>query len=95
MSPPCANLGAGAQFLRTELIGLVGAVHRGLARLAQSGLVTATCVGTQKNCQPGVADICRVLRHRADDCGSYRVARSGSNNNESVMGSCMPLKVAQ
>lgn len=42
-------------FFATELIGLVGAgsgaVQRELARLAQSGLVTVTRVGTQKHYQ--------------------------------------------
>lgn len=56
-------------FFATELIGLVGAgsgaVQRELARLAQSGLVTVTRMGTQKHYQanpksPIFAELCAI-----------------------------------
>jgi predicted nucleotidyltransferase len=58
-------------FFATELIGLVGAgsgaVQRELARLAQSGLVTVTRMGTQKHYQanpksPIFAELCAIAR---------------------------------
>jgi predicted nucleotidyltransferase len=58
-------------FFATELIGLVGggsgAVQRELARLADSGLVTVTRVGTQKHYQanpksPIFAELCAIVR---------------------------------
>lgn len=58
-------------FFATELIGLVGAgsgaVQRELARLADSGLVTVTRVGTQKHYQanpdsPVFAEMCGLIR---------------------------------
>ena len=58
-------------FFATELIGLVGAgsgaVQRELARLAQSGLVTVTRMGTQKHYQanpksPVFAELCAIAR---------------------------------
>lgn len=58
-------------FFATELIGLVGAgsgaVQRELARLAQSGLVTVTRVGTQKHYQanpasPIFTELCAIAR---------------------------------
>ena len=58
-------------FFATELIGLVGAgsgvVQRELARLAQSGLVTITRVGTQKHYQanpasPIFAELCGIAQ---------------------------------
>ena len=56
-------------FFATELIGLIGAgsgaVQRELARLAQSGLVTVTRMGTQKHYQanpksPVFAELCAI-----------------------------------
>ena len=56
-------------FFATELIGLVGAgsgaVQRELARLAQSGLVTVTRIGTQKHYQanpksPIFSELCAI-----------------------------------
>lgn len=61
-------------FFATELIGLVGAgsgaVQRELARLAQSGLVTVTRVGTQKHYQanpksPIFAELCAIVQKTA------------------------------
>lgn len=58
-------------FYATELIGLVGAgsgaVQRELARLAQSGLVTARAVGNQKHYQanpesPIYAELCGIVQ---------------------------------
>lgn len=58
-------------FFATELIGLVGAgsgaVQRELARLAQSGLVTVTRMGTQKHYQanpasPIFAELCAIAQ---------------------------------
>jgi predicted nucleotidyltransferase len=58
-------------FYATELIGLAGAgsgaVQRELARLAQSGLVTARAVGNQKHYQanpeaPIYAELCGIVR---------------------------------
>ena len=58
-------------FFATELIGLAGggsgAVQRELARLAQSGLVTVTRMGTQKHYQanpksPIFAELCAIAR---------------------------------
>ncbi len=58
-------------FFATELIGLAGggsgAVQRELARLAQSGLVTVTRVGTQKHYQanpesPIFAELCGITQ---------------------------------
>ena len=58
-------------FFATELIGLAGggsgAVQRELARLAQSGLVTVTRVGTQKHYQanpksPIYAELCAIAQ---------------------------------
>ena len=58
-------------FYATELIGLAGAgsgaVQRELARLAQSGLVTARAVGNQKHYQanpaaPIYAELCAILQ---------------------------------
>jgi len=58
-------------FFATELIGLAGGgsggVQRELARLAQSGLVTVTRVGTQKHYQanpqsPIFAELCAIVR---------------------------------
>ncbi len=58
-------------FFATELIGLVGAgsgaVQRELARLAQSGLVTVTRMGTQKHYQanpksPIFTELCGIAR---------------------------------
>ena len=58
-------------FFATELIGLAGggsgAVQRELARLAQSGLVTVTRVGTQKHYQanpksPIFAELCAIAQ---------------------------------
>ena len=58
-------------FFATELIGLTGggsgAVQRELARLAQSGLVTVTRVGTQKHYQanpksPIFAELCAIVQ---------------------------------
>ncbi len=58
-------------FFATELIGLAGggsgAVQRELARLAQSGLVTVSRVGTQKHFQanpaaPIFAELCAIVQ---------------------------------
>lgn len=58
-------------FFATELIGLVGAgsgaVQRELARLADSGLVTVTRIGTQKHYQanpdsPVFEELCGLIR---------------------------------
>ena len=58
-------------FYATELIGLAGAgsgaVQRELARLAQSGLVTARSVGNQKHYQanpaaPIYAELCAIVQ---------------------------------
>jgi len=58
-------------FYATELIGLAGAgsgaVQRELARLAQSGLITARAVGNQKHYQanpdaPIYAELCGIVR---------------------------------
>lgn len=61
----------GRSFYATELIGLAGAgsgaVQRELARLAQSGLVTARAVGNQKHYQanpqaPIYAELCSIVQ---------------------------------
>jgi len=61
----------GRSFYATELIGLAGAgsgaVQRELARLAQSGLVTARAVGNQKHYQanpeaPIYAELCGIVQ---------------------------------
>ena len=61
----------GRSFYATELIGLAnagsGAVQRELARLAQSGLVTARAVGNQKHYQanpesPIFAELCGIVQ---------------------------------
>lgn len=61
----------GRSFYATELIGLAGAgsgaVQRELARLAQSGLVTARAVGNQKHYQanpasPLYAELCGIVQ---------------------------------
>jgi predicted nucleotidyltransferase len=61
----------GRSYYATELIGLAGAgsgaVQRELARLAQSGLVTARAVGNQKHYQanpasPIYAELCSIVQ---------------------------------
>lgn len=74
-------------FYATELIGLAGAgsgaVQRELARLAQSGLVTARAVGNQKHYQanpeaPIYAELCSIVQKTvcADDAGGGCVSAS-------------------
>ena len=70
-------------FYATELIGLAGAgsgaVQRELARLAQSGLVTARAVGNQKHYQanPGApiyAELCGIVQKTVGLAGPLREA---------------------
>lgn len=70
-------------FYATELIGLAGAgsgaVQRELARLAQSGLVTARAVGNQKHYQanpeaPIYAELCGIVQKTVGLAGPLRDA---------------------
>ncbi len=70
-------------FYATELIGLAGAgsgaVQRELARLAQSGLVTARAVGNQKHYQanpeaPIFTELCSIVQKTVGLAGPLREA---------------------